>query len=337
MATQRATTLGPTGYIQRWWRRLPGSRARRLGPYALLERLGAGAMGEVYRARHVTTGELRAVKLLGSKGRKRRECRFEQEARFGERLWHPNKVCVYEHGVTSDGTRYLVMELVDGVTLQALVEREGALSPLAVIDILLQLAAVLAEMHDHGFVHRDITPSNAVVRCDADCELVVKLLDFGLVKHLAEPTSRAAQEEVVGTPLYISPEALTTPESVDGRTDIYGLGAVAYHLLSGAPVFAGPNLIAVCAQHLHAAPQPLPGVRLGTLSRELGDLVLECLEKAPAARPRSARELSQRLVECRAVEAKVAARSPVPAQRSTRHWLPRPCFAAWAGEVAAAG
>ena len=282
------------------WQRQPGRarhrsepRLRRIGAYVLLDKLGAGAMGEVYRARHAASAAECALKLLPAGADERRRLQFEKEACFGEQLWHPNKVSVYEHGVGSDGTRYLVMELAHGSTLEALVARDGVLLPERVLDILLQLASVLAEVHDQGFVHRDIKPENILVGRTPSGRDHVKLLDFGLVKDLSEPAQSSAQDYVVGTPLYISPEALLAPESVDPRADIYGLGAVAYYLLSGAPVFQGRNVVDVCARHLHAAPAPLPD------DSELGRLVLECLAKEPAARPQSARELARRLRVCR--------------------------------------
>src|SRR5690349_16804599 len=256
-------------------RRRPEPGLRRIGAYVLLEKLGAGAMGEVYRARHVASAAECALKLLPAGADERRRLQFEKEACFGEQLWHPNKVSVYEHGAASDGTQYLIMELAQGETLGAIVERHGVLPPERVLDILLQLASVLAEVHDQGFVHRDIKPDNIVVGRTPSGRDHVKLLDFGLVKDVSEPAA-SCQDYVVGTPLYISPEALLAPESVDARTDIYGLGAVAYYLLSGAPVFEGRNVVDVCARHLHTPPAPLPD------DTELARLVLDCLAKDPA-------------------------------------------------------
>jgi serine/threonine protein kinase len=280
-------------------RLVPFPRRRRVGPYELLEKIAVGAMGEVYRARHTGSGQVRAVKLLSPRAGERQRRQFEKEVRFGEQLRYPNQVPVHDHGEALDGTLYFSMDLLDGITLEALVEREGALPPRRVIDILLQVATVLAEVHDHGFVHRDIKPSN-ILWCRAEDGLdCARLLDFGLVKELGEPSSTSSPEDcVVGTPLYISPEALTAPDTVDGRTDLYGLGAVAYFLLSGAPVFGGRGVVEVCAKHLLTAPKPLSETAGCTVSSELDQIVLDCLAKDPASRPATARELIGRLEHC---------------------------------------
>jgi eukaryotic-like serine/threonine-protein kinase len=307
-----AMAFGALGAAWRWVsnganaRTAPPGR-RRVGPYLLLDRIAAGAMGEVHRARHGATGQMRAVKLLSRHAGERQRLQFEKEARFGERLRHPHKVSVYEHGETPDGTLYFAMDLVEGITLEALVEQEGAQPPSRVVPLLLQLARALADVHDQGFVHRDIKPSNILLCRGSDGGDTAKLLDFGLIKDLAEPCPSESHEAVVGTPLYIAPEALTAPETVNGRTDIYGLGAVAYFLLRGAPVFMGKSVVEVCAHHLLTPPAPLRGA-VGGLSRELEELVLQCLAKDPAARPAGARELIRRLRRCPEVEVSRAER-----------------------------
>jgi eukaryotic-like serine/threonine-protein kinase len=272
---------------------------RRIGPYLLLERLAAGSMGEVYRARHVGSGHVRALKLLPQSASARDRAQFDQEVRFGAQLSHPNTVSVLEHGRAEDGTRYFAMELVDGVTLQALIEREGPQPPERVIGILLQVAAALAEVHDKGLVHRDIKPDNILIGRDEGESDRVKLLDFGLVKHLSQGSDPSeGAEHVVGTPLYISPEALTSPQAVDGRSDLYGVGAVAHFLLSGAPVFTGRSVLEVCSQHLLVPPEPLSQLMGWVIGSDLERVVLDCLAKDPASRPASARELSRRLEGC---------------------------------------
>jgi serine/threonine-protein kinase len=254
-------------------------------------------MGEVYRARHAQSGQVRAVKLLTRRAGQRERQQFDKEARFGERLRHPNTVCADDHGETWDQTPWFAMDLVDGVSLEALVEQEGAQSPRRVVALLLQVAAALAEVHAQGFVHRDIKPSNILLCRRPEGHECAKLLDFGLIKDLSEPDPSSSNDCVVGTPLYIAPEALTAPDLVDGRTDLYGLGAVAHFLLCGAPVFAGKGLVDVCAKHLFTPPEPLSNI-VGGVSRELERVVLDCLAKDPAARPAGARELSRRLRGC---------------------------------------
>jgi eukaryotic-like serine/threonine-protein kinase len=286
----------------------PAARRRRLGPYELHGKIAAGAMGEVYRAHHTATGELRAVKLLSRQAGKKQRLQFEKEIQFGQRLRHPNLVSADDHGEAADGTLYFSMDLLDGVDLEALVERDGALPPRRVIGIIEQIARVLVEVHDQGFVHRDIKPSNILICQGPDGQDNAKLLDFGLVKHRADRDPSSADDNVVGTPLYISPEAISAPDTVDGRTDIYGLGAVAYFLLTGAPPFRGRSVVEVCAQHLLTPPEPLRGTT-NAVSAELERLVLGCLAKDPAARPASARALLRRLGSCPEVAGAAAPRA----------------------------
>jgi eukaryotic-like serine/threonine-protein kinase len=283
----------------------PAARRRQLGPYVLHGKIAAGAMGEVYRASHAATGEMRAVKLLSRQAGKRQRLQFEKEIQFGQRLRHPNLVSAHDHGEAADGTLYFSMDLLDGLDLEALVEREGALAPGRVIGIIEQVARVLVEVHDQGFVHRDIKPSNILICRGPDGQDSAKLLDFGLVKHRADRDPSAEENNVVGTPLYISPEAISAPDGVDGRTDLYGLGAVAYFLLTGAPPFRGRSVVEVCAQHLLTPPEPLRNVT-HAVSAELERIVLGCLAKDPAARPASARALIRRLASCPELESAAA-------------------------------
>jgi len=268
----------------------------RIGPYALVDRIGGGAMGEVYRARHSRSGQVRALKLLTPLASDEQRERFEHEMQLGPQLRHPNTVAALEHGRAPDGRPYFTMDLVDGVDLDLLVTREGPQPARRVIAMLRQLAGALVELHDQGLVHRDIKPANILVCRDGGGDDAVKLIDFGLAKRLAEPAR--SEDCVVGTPLYISPEAIAAPGEVDGRSDLYGLGAVAYFLLTGAPVFVGDNLIDVCAQHLLRAPEPPSRACEAPIDAELDRLVLDCLAKQPAARPRDARELIRRLDRC---------------------------------------
>ncbi|HTV26131.1 MAG TPA: serine/threonine-protein kinase [Polyangiaceae bacterium] len=271
-------------------------RVFRIGPYALVDRIGHGAMGEVYRARHSSSGELRALKLLTLRASNEQRERFEREVQLGAQLRHPNTVAALDHGRAADGRPYFTMDLIGGIDLEALVEREGPQPGWRVVSILRQVAAALVDLHARGLVHRDIKPANILVCPSPSGQDSVKLIDFGLAKHLAEPAQHEAS--VVGTPLYISPEAIVAPNDVDGRSDLYGLGAVAYFLLSGAPVFVGDNLIDVCAQHLLRAPEPLSSACGTPIDPALEDLVLDCLAKEPDARPRDARELIGRLDRC---------------------------------------
>jgi serine/threonine protein kinase len=286
------------------WARLAGvgavpaaaAKPQQLGPYRLANKIGEGAMGEVYRAWHPALGGWRAVKLLPRGASKRERQRFEKEARLGAELNHPNTVSIFDRGEARDGTCYYAMELLDGVNLQQLIEREGPQSPERVVRILSQLCAALEEAHGKGLVHRDIKPENVLLTGEA--RDVAKLIDFGLVEQVGSVADQSSLDVLVGTPLYMSPEAIVAPETVDARSDLYGLGAVAYFLLRGAPVFGGRSVVEVCSHHLHTAPEPLSAALGDAIPVELETIILDCLAKDPAARPASAAELRQRLALC---------------------------------------
>jgi serine/threonine protein kinase len=275
---------------------------RRVGPYVVERALGTGATATVYLARSSSDGRPVALKLLPREASQRARERFEREARFGAALRHPNAVELYARGESVDGACYIAMELVRGETLQALVDREGPLSAARVARLASQLCAALSHLHDRGLVHRDIKPENVMVSPGAHG--AVKLIDFGLV----EPVGAVREPDLIaGTPLYISPEALTRPGSVDARSDLYGLGALMYFMLCGVPVFRGRNTLEVCVQHLHDAPER-PSVVLGkTVPRALEQVVLDCLAKEASARPPSAAAIAERLCALRAM--RVARRS----------------------------
>jgi hypothetical protein len=268
-----------------------------VGPYQLGERIGAGAMGEVYRARHVALGRVCALKVLPAGADARSRQRFEREARLSARLAHPNIVALYDFGCTEEGTLYYAMELLRGETLQELIEREGPLPVERVTAILVDLCGALEAAHSAGLTHRDVKPDNIMLCRGPDAEEQTKLLDFGLVRDSALPTSRSI-DKLVGTPLYLSPEAIAAPQDVGPHSDLYALGAVAFFLLTGKPVFEAESLVEVCSRHLYATPA-FTGA--AAVPEALQRLVLQCLEKNPAQRPTSAAVLGRRLrslLEC---------------------------------------
>jgi serine/threonine-protein kinase len=188
------------------------------------------------------------------------------------------------------------MELLEGMDLEKLVAVDGPQPPERVVHIVRQAARGLVEAHDAGLVHRDIKPANVFVCRRWGEPDVVKVLDFGLAKDNAGPSSSVTAHNVVlGTPLYISPEALKGAALVDARSDIYSLGAVAYYMLTGEPVFTGRTALEICAHHLHSAPIA-PSERLGrAVPADLEDIVLRCLAKSPSDRYRTASELERGL------------------------------------------
>jgi serine/threonine protein kinase len=276
--------------------------ALQLGQYTLEEKIGEGGMGSVYKARHVLLRRPTAVKLLPPhKAGEQAIARFEREVRQTSRLTHPNTVAIFDFGHTPDGVFYYAMEYLEGVALDELVEIAGPQPAGRVIHILVQAADALAEAHGKGLIHRDVKPANIVLCERGGIDDVVKVLDFGLVKDVgtAEDAQLSVTAAITGTPLYIAPESLSDPTAIDGRTDLYALGGVAYELLTGQPVFDGKTVIEICSHHLHSEPRP-PSERLGEpIDADLEAIVMQCLQKKPEDRPTDAAALRDALLACR--------------------------------------
>jgi serine/threonine-protein kinase len=277
------------------------ARARKLGQYTLGEKLGEGGMGIVYRAEHEMLRRPTAIKLLPP-GRAGEDSlrRFEREVQQTARLTNPHTVSVYDYGRTPDGLFYYVMEYLDGIDLEDLVRESGPLHAGRAVRILRQVCAALAEAHGIGLIHRDIKPANIFLCERGGIPDIAKVLDFGLVREItgsADP--RLTAENVVhGTPQYLAPEAIRNADSIDARSDLYALGAVAYFLLTGTPVFSGRGSLEVIHHHLQTPPEP-PSKRSGRpIPPKLEAVVLSCLAKNPDERPESARALAQALHDC---------------------------------------
>jgi serine/threonine protein kinase len=279
-------------------------RGRKLGSYTLVERIGRGGMGEVWRARHQILSRPAAIKLVKTidEGGASASAlaRFEREAELTTRLSHPNTITIFDYGRTAQGQFYYVMELLDGASLQTIVDVVGPQPPSRVGHILIQILGALREAHGTGLIHRDIKPANMFLCTQGGIHDVAKLLDFGLVKDVETDVDLklTSSGTITGTPHYLAPEAVKTPELADARSDIYSLGAVAYFLLTGEHVFEASSLVELCLHHLQTPPTP-PSERLGEeLPPALERLVLDCLEKNPDDRPQSADEIISRLTEC---------------------------------------
>ena len=267
--------------------------ARQLGPYIIEEKIGQGGMGEVYRARHVLLRRSTAIKIVRDAANPDTVARFEREVRLTSRLTHPNTVQVYDFGRAADGTFYYAMELIEGLTLWQLVERDGPQHPGRVVALLRQICASLGEAHGLGLIHRDVKPDNVLVCQRGFVADMVKVVDFGLAR-LIEAGGPELPGTIMGTAQYMSPEAVREPATIDTRADIYSVGALAYFLLTGTDLFTGDTPV-VLSQQLHAVPQR-PSSRLGMeLPADLEKIVMRCLEKDPAMRPQSARELAAEL------------------------------------------
>jgi serine/threonine-protein kinase len=282
-------------------------RARELGSYRLVERLGQGGMGEVWRAEHRMLARPAAVKLIRpsrlgdvphwSADDARR--RFEREAQAIARLYSPHTVELFDFGVASDGAFFYVMELLDGFDAETLVSRFGPVPSARAIYILRQICHSLSEAESCGLVHRDIKPANIFLcRYGEDCDFV-KVLDFGIVKatrDTAETGVMLTQEASVrGTPAFIAPEQALGGADVDGRADIYATGCVAYWLITGQLVFTGETPMALLLQHANTPPIPASVRTELPVPPGLDEVILSCLEKDPTRRPQSARALSRRL------------------------------------------
>jgi hypothetical protein len=276
-------------------------KAKQLGQYALDDKIGAGAFGSVYRAHHALMRRPVAVKLLESDSADQNTlARFEQEVQMTSQLTHPNTIALYDYGRTPEGIFYYAMEYLEGLTLDKLVKSYGPQPECRVISILCQVCGSLAEAHGIGLVHRDIKPANIFLTRRGGLPDFVKVLDFGLVKARAGQgrAELTMAEATLGTPLYMSPEAVERSNSVDARSDLYSLGAVGYFLVTGQPLFDCETLGEVLLHQVKNIPLK-PSERLGNpVSPELENLLMRCLAKNPAERPASARELADALAKC---------------------------------------
>jgi serine/threonine protein kinase len=277
---------------------------RELGSYQLVKLLGKGGMGEVWLAQHRMLARPAAIKLIKSETLEGRDAerreeirkRFAAEARITANLRSRNTIELYDYGITDDGTFYYVMELLEGIDLYDLVVRHGPLPPARVVHLMMQACHSLAEAHDRGLVHRDIKPENLFICRRADEVDVLKVLDFGIVR-MQEPTTDMARTRrglVQGTPATMSPEQ-ATDQPLDGRSDLYSLGCVAYWLLTGRQVFDLDAPMELLTAHVQTPPTP-PSRRLGrSLPPALEAVVMRCLAKEPGERPRHARDLAHDL------------------------------------------
>lgn len=285
------------------------SKARELGSYEMIEVIGRGGMGEVWRARHRMLVRQAAIKLIrpemlfgaenggGEPARKR----FEREAQAIAGLQSPNTVTLYDYGVNEEGTFYYAMELLDGLDLDTLVAKYGPLPASRVAYLWRQMCDSLAEAHARGLTHRDVKPKNIFL-----CRLglnydFVKVLDFGLAKWKdSGAETRLTREGITtGTPAYMAPELALASDEVDARADIYALGCVAYWLLTGKLVFDAPTAMAMALAHVQTPPTP-PSERTELeIPQELESLVMECLAKQPGDRPQSVRDVARRLAAMR--------------------------------------
>jgi serine/threonine protein kinase len=274
--------------------------------YRVLERVGAGGFGAVYKADDTTLNRKVAIKLLNGEQSKDRIAaeRFRREALAAGSLAHPNIAVVHDWQHAPDGTPYLVMEFVPGKSLHALVDANGPMNQDAAMDLFLQLTDGLGLAHQHGIIHRDLKPSNVIIADSTRAQKVAKLLDFGIAKISGEnqqPATLTGTGEVLGTVGYMSPEQCWG-NAVDQRTDIYSLGCIMYETLTGRPPFVASTALACVAKQLNEDPptfaQSAPDVQI---SKQLESIVMKCLRKDPDRRFQSMQELQQALSKAKMI------------------------------------
>jgi serine/threonine protein kinase len=273
------------------------------GRYRLLDLIGRGGMGVVYRARHDGLHKSVAIKVLRDEliSDRQAAARFHQEAVAAANIGHPGIVNVTDFGLTDDGRAFLVMELLEGRDLSALLAERGALEPGHAIALTRKVLAPLAAAHARGIVHRDLKTQNVFVYEDEEQGEQVKLLDFGISKIIGDAidseTGLTTQGAILGTPKYLAPEQ-AQGEKVDARSDIYALGIVLYEMLTGSVPFSGESPLIVLYAHVQKKPEP-PRRRRPDLpiSKGLEAVVLRALAKDPAERYQSAAELDAALAE----------------------------------------
>lgn len=270
--------------------------ARQLGQYRLQEEIGSGAMGVVYKGQHAMLRRPTAIKMLSfERVNETSIARFEREVQITCQLNNPHTIAIYDYGRTPEGVFYYAMEFLEGLNLQKLIDNYGPQPEGRVVSIMKQICSSLYEAHSLGLVHRDIKPANVMLNRRGGEPDVVKVLDFGLVKAIDEDPQRQGAGDRSGTPLYMSPEAIQSPETVDGRSDLYAVGALGYFLLTGQTAFNAQTLADLVQQHLEVQPDS-PSQRLGRpISLELEHAILACLEKNRSKRPQTARDLSTML------------------------------------------
>lgn len=258
-------------------------QAKRLGNYYVEEELGAGGMGQVFKAKHALIRRPTAVKVMQPTGEGQQAAllRFEREVQLSATLTHPNTITIYDFGRTPDNRFYYAMEYLEGLDLQELVERYGPIPPARAVFILAQACSALGEAHSRGIIHRDIKPSNIFLTQRGGLYDFVKVLDYGLAKDVsAEQGKTLTQTGVaVGTPRYISPEAVKGVDDMDARSDIYCLGAVSYWMLTGKPPFDASSSVELLVDHLKAMPQPPSQVCELPIPAELDGIIMRCLAK----------------------------------------------------------
>ena len=223
---------------------------------------------------------------------------FEREVRTTARLTHPHTIEVYDYGKTKDGVFFFAMEMLPGMNLRDLVKVAGPLPPARAVHFLIDVCEALTEAHEAGMIHRDIKPANVFASQRGGIDDFTKLLDFGVVREVkVDKGMTTTSRMVAGTPAYMSPEQATTPLTIDARSDLYSVGAIAYYLLCGVAPFTGPTPLQVMLSVVNDPPTPMNTHRT-SIPADLESIVMRCLAKDPQQRFPSARILADELMRC---------------------------------------
>lgn len=268
---------------------------QRIGSCEIIDFVGRGGMGTVYRALHTTLHREVAIKILtGANQDDKAVDWFLREARSIAVLEHPNIIQVYDLSFNDElRTHYIVMQFVDGKSLDTIVKAspDKRLSPIQATEFIIQTAKGLAAAHQKDIIHRDVKPANIMVTVDG----VVKITDFGLAKGISSETNMSTGGLIVGTPLYMSPEQCVGGD-IDRRTDLYALGASFYYLLTGSPPFTGGNSFEILEKQITEAPIP-PDQKVPGIPSNISNIVLKMLAKAPKDRYQNCNEVALALQE----------------------------------------
>lgn len=274
-------------------------KAKRYGNYVVKRELGEGGMGQVYVAQHAMMCRPAAVKVMKSAPGEGAAAlaRFEREVQLSSTLTHPNTIMIYDYGRGGGDTFYYAMEYLEGLDLQDLVDRFGALRPERVAFTLIQVCGSLAEAHEAGIMHRDIKPSNIFLTKRGGIFDFVKVLDFGLAKQIQQDSADGITKTGIlfGTPRYMSPECVSGSDDVDGRSDLYCVGAVAYWMLTGRSPFESRSYLEALVDHVKTEPKRPSDFSELPIPEALDDLVLRCLKKRPENRFQTAGDLREAL------------------------------------------
>src|SRR5712691_11030400 len=267
------------------------------GKYRLDERLGGGGMGTVYRATHLLIERPVAVKVLSQRfvGDETAQQRFRREARASGRMQHPNAVMVNDFGATKDGYLYIVMELLEGLTLRDLLGREGPLDSARSVSFMLQASSAVGAAHEAKLIHRDLKPANIFVEQRPNMPAVVKVLDFGVAKFIVgeqeddDFNTLTQVGAIIGTPRYMSPEQCSGIAPLTPASDVYSLGIILYEMLSGAVPFNADTPLALALKHVSEVPRSLHEI-IPSIPEDLEKVVSHALAKNPTDRPVDAHE-----------------------------------------------